>query len=93
MPIIAAVTAIIGWLRALTPVVKIPLKVGMLIAAFLVIPVPDFVSALPGKIAGLPGSVQYMLYLFQLGFGIGCLVGAWTISLAWSMISGAIKGS
>lgn len=93
MPIVAAVAAIIAWLRALSPLVKIPLKIAFLVAAFLFIPVPDWASGLPSKISGLPATVQYMLYLTQLGFGIVAIASAYALRWAWSMVSGAIKGS
>lgn len=93
MPIVAAVAAVIAWLRALSPLIKIPLKIGFLVAAFLVIPVPDWASGLPAKISGMPATVQYMLYLFQLGFGVIAIASAYALRMAWSMVSGAIKGS
>lgn len=93
MPLVAIAAAVIAWLRALTPLVKIPLKVGLLIAAFLVIPVPDWAQAIPSKLSGLPETVHYMLYLTQLGFGLLAMGSAYLLRLAWSVVAGAIKGS
>lgn len=92
-PIIAAIVALQAWFRVLTPLVKIPLKIALLVAAFLVIPVPEWASTLPTKLTGLPETVQYMLYLTQLGFGLIALASAYLLRLAWSVVSGAIKGS
>lgn len=93
MPIVAAVVAIIAWLKALTPVVKIPLKIGFLVAALALIPVPEWASSIPTKIAGMPETVQYMLYMSQLGFGLVAVGSAYTLSTAWGIFSGAVKGS
>lgn len=91
--IMAALAGVVSWLRALTPVIKIPLKIGLLITAFLVIPVPDWATSLPSKASGLPTTVQYMLYIFQVGFGVTVLAAAFVLRLAWNIVSGAIKGS
>lgn len=93
MPIVAAVAAIIAWLRALTPLVKVPLKIGLLVAAFLVIPVPEWASTLPAKVASMPSAVSYMFYVLQLGFGVGAMATAYALRTAWGFVSGAIKGS
>lgn len=93
MPVLAAATAVIAWLRTLSPLVKIPLKVGLLLAALLVIPVPEWASSIPGKLGSMPETVQYLLYVSQLAFGLGALASAYAIRAAWDIVSGAIKGS
>lgn len=90
---IALLRTLINWTRALSPMIKVPLKIGLLLGALAVIPVPDWASSIPSKLAGLPDTVHYLLYMTQLGFGLVCLAGAYTMSAAFSIVSGAIKGS
>lgn len=92
MPV-AAVLALIAWLKALSPWVKIPLKIGFLLAALAVIPVPDWASSIPAKIESLPDTVQYLLYVSQLGFGLGALGAAYTLRASWDIVSGSVQGS
>lgn len=93
MPLLAAVTAIIGWLRGLSTLVKIPLKIGFLVTALLIIPVPEWASTVPAKLEAMPETVQYLLYVTQLGFGLTALAGAYALRAAWEIVSGAIQGS
>lgn len=93
MPVLAWLSAIVSWLRALSPMVKVPLKIALLLAALAVIPVPEWASSIPGKLAGLPEVVHYVLYISQLGFGLAALGSAYLLAAAWRIVSGAIKGS
>lgn len=93
MPIIAAITVIIAFLKAASPLVKIPLKIAMLVAVFLFMPIPEFVSSIPSKVAALPPAFQWALWVSQLQFGIAALTTAYLMRAAWEIFSGSVQGS
>lgn len=93
--------ALLLWLRGLLPVffglalraylaikgIRFGWRLTMIGAVMALLPLPDWLEALPAKIASLPAMFLFFADLMQLRFGIYVLVSAFATRWIWVQIT------
>lgn len=96
--------ALLAWLGRLFPYVfgvfpafwkkwlglKFPLRMAIVVALLAALPVPSWVSDLPGLLGALPASVGYFAGLIKLRFGVTVIFGAYILRFIWRELSRSV---
>lgn len=82
-----------GWIPGLHRVLwgaKVVLRIGIIVALLALIPLPDWVDDLPGRLADLSPSIGYFAGLIQLRFGVAVVFGSLALRFMWREISKSV---
>lgn len=75
----------IAWLA-----VRMSFMVAMLVAVIALVPVPDWVSDLPARIASLPPEFWWFAELVQFKFGVGVILAAYVFRFVLRRVLGVL---
>lgn len=69
---------------------KVPIRLAVIAALFAAMPVPDWVSDLPGRVSALPDLFWFFAGLVKLRFGVSVIFGALVLRFIWREISKSV---
>lgn len=97
--------ALLAWLARIIPYVftvvlpavwkkfmglRFPVRMAIIVALLAAMPVPAWISDLPGLLGSLPASVGYFAGLVKLRFGVTVVFGAYLTRFVWREISKSV---